>query len=295
MMATNMMMMDMMMMSTMMIMSTIPRQWAGPGYTYSGSVRSGQVDRPVQTKVTVILPENYEVEKVMIVYDKKTQTYRVATPDDPSPCAAEEHQLKQLPSLIEITFIRGEDKRVIYAEQCCTRCGQHFFLTPTEFVPFPPPKTPPPQPQLPGPEGSQPNPNQPNPYGNQYPPQQYPNQQYPMGQDPNQQFNQGQYPNQQYPNQQYPMGQDPNQQFNQGYPQQYPNQQYPMGQDPNQQYNQGQYPNQYPNQYPQGGYPNQQYPNQPYMEPVKQPSPPVPAPTVIVTQSCCPPTRQNQP
>jgi hypothetical protein len=258
MMAGNMMLAtDMMMMSamtTMMIMSTIPRQWAGPGHTYNGSVRSGTIDRPIETKVTVILPDNFDVEKVMIVYDKKTQTYRVATPDDPSPCSAEEHKLKTLPSLVEITFIRGEDKRVIYAEQCCTRCGQHFFLTPTSFVPFPPPPekpTPPPN--------QQPYPGQPYPQQQPYPGQPYPGQPYPDQQYGQQQ--QQQYPQQPYPGQPYPQQQP------------YPDQPYPQQQP----YSQQPYPQQ--QQYP---------PTQVYVEPVKQQQP-----TVIVSQTGSPPPRQQ--
>jgi hypothetical protein len=265
-----MMMTDMMMMSamtTMMIMSTVPRQWAGPEHTYNGSVRSGTVDRPVEVKVTVILPDSFEVEKVMIVYDKKTQTYRVATPDDPSPCSAEEHQLKTLPTLVEITFIRGQDKRVIYAEQCCTRCGQHFFLTPTSFIPFPPAPekpTPPPQQFPPG----------------QYP-QQYPQQPYPGQQPyPDQQY--AQQPGQPYPVQPYPGQQPyPDQQYAQQYAQQQPY--------PDQQYAQQPYAQQYPQQQPYPQQYPQQYPSQVYVEPVKQQQP-----TVIVSQTGGPQPRQQQ-
>jgi hypothetical protein len=124
------------MVMTNMMMATTAPSWAGQQYRYWGPIRSGELNRPIGTKVTVFLPDNYEIEQVMMIKDPNTQTFRIATRDDRPPCPGGVHRLVEQQTLTEVVFVRGSHTRTLYAERNCLLCGQYFFITTSDYIPF---------------------------------------------------------------------------------------------------------------------------------------------------------------
>jgi len=110
----------------------------GMGY---GIIRRIALARAITRRAIVPLAFATALTDVMIIYDPRINTYRLAEDFDHEPCPFERHTIVQLPDYTEITFQDPSTNqiRVLYADSYCSTCGQHFFIesssTTTTFTP----------------------------------------------------------------------------------------------------------------------------------------------------------------
>ena len=87
-------------------------------------------------------------EMVFVMNPAGTQL--IAAPSNLQVCT--NHQVVELPEIIQVTFNQNGVNTVMYADRKCATCGQHFFCYPDEELPpyslpdqpqaYPPPATP---------------------------------------------------------------------------------------------------------------------------------------------------------